>query len=363
MIWIVVASVIGLAVALLLAAVGHRRLRQHTTAAMQICTAHGIVEERFVKIGGIEQWVGIRGEDEKNPVLLLIHGGPGSTCSIFTPIIRSWETHFTVVQWDQRGSGKTLGRTGKGGTGELTMDRLIRDGIEVAEFVRARLRTDKVILLACSLGSTFGLSMIRRRLDLFCAYVGTDQNIGMVRDRELNHKAVLDRLRAIGSNKGVAALEKIGPDSSRWTAKDYVTTAQWTMKSDPRTSNRTMDLLKTSIWFSPGHTFRDIQLLISGMNFSIAQLFPEVQGYDAWQEGTHFEIPFFIFQGEDDVLTQPGLAKAYFDDAVAPVKGMALIRDAGHFAAFTQPEQFLNELVVRVRPLAIKRSNPEIPVR
>jgi pimeloyl-ACP methyl ester carboxylesterase len=285
--------------------------------------------------------------------LLLIHGGPGSSCSIFTPLIRSWESHFTVVQWDQRGGGKTLGRTGQGGTGELTIERLIRDGIEVAEFVRTRLRKNKVILLATSFGTTFGLSMIRRRPDLFCAYVGADQNVGMVRDREANHKAILKRLQAIGLKKGVAALEKIGPDPSRWTAEDFFTTARWTMKSDPRTCERNMKLLKSSLWFSPGHTLRDMKFFISGMNFSIAQLFREVPGYDAWQEGTRFEIPFFIFQGENDVLTRPGLAKAYFDDVVAPVKGMALIRDAGHFAAFTQPEQFLNELVVRVRPLAM----------
>jgi pimeloyl-ACP methyl ester carboxylesterase len=102
--------------------------------------------------------VGIRGEDQENPVVLLIRGGPESSCSIFTPLIRSWESQFTVVQWDHRGSGKTLGRTGQGGTGELTMDRLVRDGIEVAEFVHSRLRKDKVILLACSFGTTFGLS-------------------------------------------------------------------------------------------------------------------------------------------------------------------------------------------------------------
>ena len=71
-------------------------------------------------------------------------------------------------------------------------------------------------------------------------------------------------------------------------------------------------------------------------NFAIARLFPDVPGYDAWQEGTHFDIPFFIFQGEDDVLTLPSLAKAYFDDVVAPVKGMAMIRDAGHFVSPSQ---------------------------
>jgi proline iminopeptidase len=224
----------------------------------------------------------------------------------------------------------------------------------VAEFVRARLRKDKIILLACSLGSTFGLSMIRRRPDLLSAYVGTDQNVGMVRDREKNHKVVVDRLRAIGLSKGVAALEKIGSDPSRWTAKEFMTTAKWTMKSDPRFFERTMEMLKTSIWFSPGHTLLDIKHFISGMHFSIEQLISEVRNYDAWQEGIHFEIPFFIFQGANDVITLPGLARAYFEDVAAPFKGMTLIRDAGHFAVFTQPEQFLNELVTRVRPMAIE---------
>jgi len=64
-----------------------------------------------------------------------------------------------------------------------------------------------------------------------------------------------------------------------------------------------MKLLKSAIWFSPRHTLRDIKHFISGMEFSIARLFPEVPGYDAWQQGTHFEIPFFIFQGDNDVRT------------------------------------------------------------
>ncbi len=352
MIGIIFASAMAVTVCLI-AALVHRRLRQRrTAAAMRIRSSRGIAEERFVAIGGIDQWIGIRGEDRDNPVLLLIHGGPGASCSIFTPLIRSWENHFTVVQWDQRGSGKTLGRTGQRGSGELTMDQLIRDGIELAEYVRTHLQKDKIILLASSFGSTFGLSMIRRRPDLFCAYVGTDQNVGMLRGREANHRAILERLRALGFRKGAAALEKMGPDPSRWTAKDFKTCAQWTMRSDPSTYTKIMKLLKSSIWFSPSHTLREIKLFLSGMEFSLIQLFPEIQGYDAWQEGTRFEVPFFIFQGENDVLTVPSLAQAYFHDVVAPVKGITLIRDAGHFAAFTQPEQFLHELLSRVRPLA-----------
>jgi len=330
----------------------HRRLRQRMMASsLQIHGTHGLVEEGFYRIGGIEQWIGIRGENIENPVLLIVHGGPGSSFSIFTPLIRSWESYFTVVQWDQRGSGKTLGRTGQSGTGELTMDRLIRDGIEVAELVCARLRKDKVILLACSLGSTFGLSLVRRRPDLFSVYVGTDQNVGMVRDRERVHQEVVDRLRAMRLRKGVADLERIGSDTSRWTAEDYMTVARWTMKSDPVFNKRAMALLKDAIWYSPAHSLLDIRHFIQGMHFSMEQLMNGVREYDAWREGTRFEVPFFIFQGADDVLTPPGLARAYFDDVIAPVKGMTLIRNAGHFAAFTQPEQFLQELVTQVRPV------------
>src|ERR1039457_5918811 len=121
MIWIVLASAIGTAAALVVSALLHRKLCQRRTAAA----------------------LRIRGEDRDNPVLLVIHGGPGAPCSIFTPVIRSWERHFTVVQWDQRGAGKTLGRTGQDGTGELTFERLIRDGIEVAEFVHGHLTRRK----------------------------------------------------------------------------------------------------------------------------------------------------------------------------------------------------------------------------
>jgi pimeloyl-ACP methyl ester carboxylesterase len=355
MIWIVTAGLLVVAALLSVAALAHRALlRRRIAAALRIRGPRGIEEEGFVPIGGIDQWIGMRGEDGDNPVLLVIHGGPGASCSIFTPRIQCWERNLIVVQWDQRGSGKTLGRCGVRGTGELTLDRLIRDGIEVAEHLRARLRKQRIILLAASFGSTFGLSMVRRRPDLFSAYVGTDQSVGVVRDREATHRATLERLRTIGLKKGVAALEKIGPDPSSWTAKDYTSIARWTMKSDPRTCKRIMELLKSAIWFSPGHTLRDIRDFVAGMELSIARLFPEVPAYDAWQEWTHFEVPFFVFQGERDVLTPPALAQAFFDDVTAPVKGFALICAAGHFAAFTHPEQFLYHLLTQVRPMAVE---------
>ena len=80
-------------------------------------------------------------------------------------------------------------------------------------------------------------------------------------------------------------------------------------------------------------------------------MFTELKAYDARRLGPHLEVPFFLFQGETDVVTVTSLAKEYFEKVEAPTKELALIEDAGHFAAFTQPERFPAELRTQVRPL------------
>ena len=312
----------------------HRTIRQARTAAtLRLSGPRCIVEEHFARIGGIEQWMGIRGEDRENPVLLVIHGGPGSSYSIFTPHLRSWEKHFTIVQWDQRGACRTWARSRPRSSDEMSMDLFTRDGIEVAEFLCSHLGKSRLFLLASSFGSTFGLQIARRRPDLFYAYIGVDQNVGMVRGRQENHREVLERLRHSGLGRGVNALQRIGADPTPWTRADFDSVARWTMKSDPRGFRRTMKLLKDAVWFAPGWKLTDIRAFVRGMHFSLQHLLPEIARFDAWQQGVRFELPFFIFQGENDVLTTPSLAQAYFNDVVAPIKRMILITDAGHFAA------------------------------
>ena len=103
---------------------------------------------------------------------------------------------------------------------------------------------------------------------------------------------------------------------------------------------------------SPLYSLQDLATLFVGFQWSTAQMFEELMAYDAWRLGTRFEVPFFLFQGERDVVTLTTLAEEYFEEVEAPTKGLALIPDAGHFAAFTQPERFLAEVLARVRPLA-----------
>ncbi|MFI9505991.1 alpha/beta fold hydrolase [Nocardia sp. NPDC052566] len=326
---------------------GHRALRRRDAAReLRIDTPHGIAEAGFVRIGGIDQWIEIRGEDRNNPVLLELHGGPGASNTFFANRTRAWERYFTVVRWDMRGAGKTFGR---GEQGELTFDRVLADAVEVTDHVRHTLRTEKVVLLANSFGSVLGLELARAYPERYSAYVGTDQNITGPLD-EHKFAATVRRLRDSGKPKDADRLAAIGTDVTQWSPADWGLHAKLTAQSDPMLREILMKLVLKSMWFSPQHRLRDLKAAGAGMKFS-ETLGLESARFDAERDGTRFEIPFFLFQGEHDSLTPVDRARRFFDRVQAPHKEFALITDANHFAAFWQPEQFLELLRTRVLPV------------
>jgi pimeloyl-ACP methyl ester carboxylesterase len=353
MIGSVLAGVAGIVAAPVVGGLAWRAARQRQVAkALEITTPNRIVEQGFVEVGGIDQWIQLRGEDRDNPVLLVLHGGPGWPNAVFTLPLRPWERHFTIVQWDHRGAGKTLGRTGKAGSGEMTFDRRVTDAIEAVEFLRRYLGVDKVVLLAESMGTLTGLPLVKRRPDLFHALVVTDLYVNMAANEARKYQLTLERLRAAGNPKGVAALVEIGADPARWDLRAWNINMAWAFRTNVPTPRLDRRLLFPLVLSSPLYTLRDLSTLFVGFQWSTAQMFQQLMAYDARRLGTGFEVPFFLFQGETDVITVTSLAEEYFEEVQAPTKELALIPDAGHFAAFTQPERFLTELRTRVRPLA-----------
>jgi pimeloyl-ACP methyl ester carboxylesterase len=342
------AAVVALPVA---GALGYRSVRRSVTAKqMAITSPNGIAEERYLRIGGVEQWVQIRGEDRANPVLFVLHGGPGSPYAVFTPLIRSWEKHFTVVQWDRRGVGKTRSRSGAADPALNTFAQLADDAVEVVEFLRAYLRQEKVVLLAGSMGTLLGLPLARRRPDLFSALVCTDLYADMHRNEQVGYRMTLDRVREAGNTKSVKALEKIGDDPAEWDMRAWQVKMDVTMKTDPVTPNGVAKLLFPLALTSPLYSLRDVRNLLAGFIETQKQMHDEVMRYNAYADGTSFEVPFFLLQGASDVLTITELATEFYERVDAPVKAMALIEDASHFAAFTRPERFLDQLLAHVRP-------------
>jgi pimeloyl-ACP methyl ester carboxylesterase len=181
----------------------------------------------FVPIGGIEQWITITGDDLNNPLVLNLHGGPGAVASPFSDaMFGDWYPDFVVVQWDQRGAGRTYTRTGPRIQSTMTIDRIVQDGIEVAEFVRQHLGKDKVILTGGSWGSVVGIRMAKARPDLFYAYVGVAQIVSG-KDLFRGYARTLALARQAQNTTAITDLEVIGPPPwdhlrklgvfSRWT--------------------------------------------------------------------------------------------------------------------------------------------------
>jgi pimeloyl-ACP methyl ester carboxylesterase len=362
MIGSILAAAAGVIAAPMVGGLAWRAARQRRAAkALEIDSPNGIVEQHVVEVGGIDQWIQLRGEDRDNPVLLLLHGGPGWPNAVFTLPLRPWEEHFTVVQWDHRGTGKTLGRTGKANSGPMTFDQRVADAIEVVDFLRQRLDKDKVIVLAESMGTLTSLPLAHRRPDLIAALVVTDLYVNMAANEAAKYRLTLERLRAAGNTRGVTALEAIGADPTRWDLAAWNVNMAWAFKTNVPTPNLDRRLLFPLALTSPIYSLRDLYSVVTGFQWSTAQMFTELRSYDARRLGTRFEVPFFLFQGERDVITLTSLATEYFDEVQAPTKGLALIPDAGHFAAFTQPERFLAELRTRVRPLAAPPQPPHPP--
>src|SRR5580700_9858419 len=147
---------VGLAVGGALGWRAHRQLQNAEALALR--TPDGIDQGMYVDIGGLRQWLQIRGEDRGNPVLLFVHGGPALSMIPFTyRSMRPWEKYYTIVNWDQRGAGRTYFLNDGADQTASGMDQIINDGIQVAEFARKQLHQDKIFLFGESFGSALAL--------------------------------------------------------------------------------------------------------------------------------------------------------------------------------------------------------------
>jgi pimeloyl-ACP methyl ester carboxylesterase len=303
-----------------------------------------INESMYVRIGGIDQWLQIRGDDPANPVLLWLNGGPGLSTIPSTYLYAPWERLFTVVMWDQRGEGKTFEKSGESVAASMTIEQMSSDGIEVAEFLRHRLHKRKIILLGHSWGSILGIHMIARRPDLFAAYVGTGQVVNLHRQFEAAYPQLLKR--ASGNSEAERELRSIGPPPWK-DGEAYKTVNKWADELDPPgKENAPVPPATLEQWRS--------RYFQAGAEFSGRVLFDAIGREDMTSFATRFAVPVIFIQGGDDLLTTTSVVKSYFNQIVAPNKKFIELPGDGHLAIFRDPDAFLAQLVAQVRPLAME---------
>jgi pimeloyl-ACP methyl ester carboxylesterase len=308
----------------------------------------GVDEASYVSVGGIEQWVTIRGQDRSNPVLLFLHGGPGDVTSPWSfPYFGPWEHHFTVVQWDQRGAGRTLRKSGPSIAPTMTLDRMSQDGIELAEYLCKHLGKRKIILVAHSFGTVLGLRMIQEKPDLFFAYVGTGEVADETRNYAGAYDALLKKARATGNQQALDELKSVGwpPYAS---GQGYQVQRKWSnlFEGSYRFLYGTLGLTLVA----PGYSVEDLNDSIDGQTLSGDRLVPQARSETMKDLGLKFSIPIFFFEGTEDFTTPTELARQYLQAIKAPWKEFVTI-PGGHFAVFMNSDQFLQQLVTHVAPL------------
>lgn len=325
-------------------------LRARNAKQFAISSAKGIDEGSYITIGGIEQWVTIRGEDRSNPVLLFLHGGPGDVTNPWSfAIFAPWEKYFTVVQWDQRGAGRTLRKTGPNVAPTMTVERMTQDGIELAQYLRKYLGKDKVIVVGHSFGTRLALGMVQARPELFYAYVGTGQVADEVKNYSATYDALLHKAKMSENQQAVEELKRVGPPPYS-TGEGYGVQRKWANRFEG--ADQFLPGTLGLALVAPGGSVQDINDDVDGQSFSGDQLVPQLKSKGPAELGLEFFLPMFVIQGEEDFTTSTALARNYVESMKAPRKAFVPIH-GGHFVVFMHSDQFLQELVKRVRPLAI----------
>lgn len=324
----------------------------HAPAACKSGTK--ISEEGFVPIDGIEQWVTIHGAHCDNPVVLFIHGGPGNPLSPFAgKVYGPWESRFTLVQWDQRGAGKTFGRNPASAQASLSIEQMSQDGIALASYLTAHLRQKKIILVGSSWGSVLAVHMAKVRPDLFYAYVGSSQLVDGKANESAAYQQALDRAHRIGDAKNAAALEALGPppwaNPRNFGALRRVTRRYEAQATTPAPAD----------WWQPALAYATTSMQHdedAGEDYSYLQ-YVGTDGHGMfWQIdlpalGNAFRIPVFLVQGAEDLNTVPQITKQYFDAIRAPQKAYVLVPRTGHDPNTTMVDAQYKLLIERVLPL------------
>jgi pimeloyl-ACP methyl ester carboxylesterase len=307
-------------------------------------SAERIEEASFITIGGIEQWVTIRSDDRRNPVLLLLHGGPGDVQSPFVSTYAPYEKDFTLVQWDQRGAGRTFAKSGAAG---VSLETLIADGIDLSEQLQKRFRQVPLIVFGHSWGTLIATGMVQRRPDLFAAYVGTGQVTSWADLVQFQFDFLEQRYKEAGDAAALAALEAIGkPDPKN--VDQYFRFSRPIRQHMNAPDTAWLAGLRHSYGVN-GVSDAEVKAIGDGMIASGAALIAASVEANLPATATSFTIPYYVIQGRHDLFSPTPLVEAYFDKVTAPKKRLIIIEDAGHFALATHQAEVIAALKSVVR--------------
>lgn len=307
-----------------------------------------------VHIGGIEQWIMVRSRSTVNPVLLFLHGGAGTAeMGLVRKYLAPLEEHFTIVEWDQRGAGKSC--TPEARASDFTIGRFVQDTLELTEYLQDRFGRNRIYLIGHSWGSLLGMKAVQVRPEYYTAYIGTGQVSDFPRMEQAGYQFALEAARTDRNEKAVQQLRSIGPPDSWGTYKDgFEGTAverKWmTCYGGFAYGQSSIVPMALENLLVSEYSFMDIVRFVRGMTLEKKNrmMEEEVVKTNLFEEIPAVEVPVYFFLGRHDYNCPSIVAAEYFDHLEAPYKELVWFEDSAHSPCFEEPEKFCR-LVVELK--------------
>lgn len=309
-----------------------------------------IAETGYLRLGGLDQWVMIRGENIANPLLVFVHGGPGfPEMRLFRTFNAPLEREFTVVYWEQRGTDKSF--DSKIPKSSMTVEQFVADLDELVDAMRARFQKNKVTIYGHSWGSALGVLYASRFPEKVSVYAGAGQIGDWPASERICYEFTLAEAERRGNGKALRELRAIGPPPH--TVERVMVQRKWLTRFVGFVRGMSMWKFSRIVVSGPESSLLDLPNILRGTEFSTYAMWDEISALNLVKAAPALAMPVFFFLGRNDHVIAPETSVAYFHALTAPSKRLVWFEEAAHEPSFEEPAKFNAAMVELVRPAAL----------
>ncbi len=300
-----------------------------------------------IELNGIPQKILIKSNNLDNPILLWLHGGPGTSEMLITHhCMDSLMAFFTIVHWDQRGSALSYNEVIK--STDISFDQIFNDAIKLTDSLRKTYHQDKIFLIGHSFGSVLGIHLIEKYPDRYYAYVGMGQVINDSKSREITYKWLVRKLE---EDRDTVEIARISGNHN--IPRELITRYKGIFYK----GKTLFDVIKESPYYYEGY----LDNYTKSMNFVRESMGsnPSTLDKDIQRDILKLQIPVYFFEGRHDRVAAcaPELVVDYTKKLDAPKKEIVWFEESAHHPNIDEPEKFQKMLIDKV----LKENIPNAP--
>ncbi|WP_157263010.1 alpha/beta fold hydrolase [Pedobacter steynii] len=288
-----------------------------------------------VTIGGIKQFIKLQGADQARPLLLFLHGGPGTSlipvADTFTDKLRE---KFVVVQWDQREVGETLKLNSS--PEKLSLALVQKDTHELIRYLLKKFNQKKLFLASHSFGSMLGFNIADKHPELLHAYIP----ISGIIDQRKSEKLTIEMLiNWAGETKNESAIRELTLVKLPFDDQDDLFYAQkWLF-------------IHNGVDFAKKEDFK-----AKYYNW-LATWFPmwkTAVANNLFKTLPALKCPVYFIEGNGDQQKSHYLVEDYYKFLKAPKKGLFWFEESGHTVFNTEPEKLQQVIIEKILPATLQ---------